>query len=200
MQVNVLWTGVVYHSLENCLITAGEQGAEITSTIVGMHEGVIYKVDYHIKTNPAWETIYCKLNTRLGDVWQEVVFKSDGKGHWLQDGVAVARFAGCTEVDISLTPFTNTLAVNRLNLPDGADREIKVVYLDVLANDFRAAIQKYTRLSATQYKYENVPNDFEAEITVDEAGLVVNYPELFIRSAKLPSHYAAGALHQAAGS
>ena len=33
-----------------------------------------------------------------------------------------------------------------------------------------------------EYKFENVPNDFEAIITVDEWGLVVNYPELFVRT------------------
>ncbi|PRD47727.1 putative glycolipid-binding domain-containing protein [Sphingobacterium haloxyli] len=41
--------------------------------------------------------------------------------------------------------------------------------------------QKYWRLSAEKHKYENVPNDFEAIITIDKSGLVVSYPELFER-------------------
>jgi hypothetical protein len=44
--------------------------------------------------------------------------------------------------------------------------------------------QKYTRLSKDTYHYENIPNDFEAEIKVDENGFVIDYPQLFNRTAK----------------
>jgi uncharacterized protein len=49
--------------------------------------------------------------------------------------------------------------------------------------------QKYTRLSPTNYKYENVPNDFESVIAVDDLGLVVEYPGLFKRAHITESNY-----------
>lgn len=60
---------------------------------------------------------------------------------------------------------------------------IKVVYIDVLERQIKPLQQRYTKLSQAEYKYENVPNDFEAIITIDEAGFVVNYPGLFVRTA-----------------
>ena len=56
------------------------------------------------------------------------------------------------------------------------------MFLDILSHEIIPVQQRYTKLSNTEYKFENVPNDFEAVITVDESGIVVNYPELFVRT------------------
>jgi hypothetical protein len=64
-----------------------------------------------------------------------------------------------------------------------------VIYLDLLAQEVSPVRQKYTRLSQLEYQYENVPNDFEAKIQVDESGLVVDYPSLFVRSAERKTTY-----------
>jgi hypothetical protein len=45
------------------------------------------------------------------------------------------------------------------------------------------------RVRSINTKYENVPNDFEALITVDLDGLVVDFPELFTRTAYIESKY-----------
>ena len=42
--------------------------------------------------------------------------------------------------------------------------------------------QRYTKLSNTEYNLENIPNDFEAVITIHQSCIVVNYPELFFRT------------------
>jgi uncharacterized protein len=97
------------------------------------------------------------------------------------------RFAGCIDIDIPLTPFTNTLPVSRLNLKNGEEQRIKVIYLDILEATIRPVQQKYTRLSPTVYHYENIPNDFEADITVDDRGFVVDYPSLFRRTSVVES-------------
>ena len=68
-------------------------------------------------------------------------------------------------------------------------RRIQVIYLDLLEQKITPVKQKYTRLSKTEYHYENVPNDFEAKIEVDELGFVVDYPSLFVRSSKLNTNY-----------
>jgi hypothetical protein len=88
-------------------------------------------------------------------------------------------------VDIPLTPFTNTLPINRLNLNQGQAQETHVIYCDLLEHQIKPVRQKYTCLSGTEYHYENVPNDYEVIIQVDESGLVVDYPSLFVRKTAL---------------
>lgn len=185
MQTNILWKGIEYESLENCLITATEEGAEISSTIVGQYDGKIYLIDYQIKTNSHWETIFVSIESRINNHTQHRQFEGDGQGNWRRNGKVSAQYGDCIDVDIPLTPFTNSLPINRLKLAIGETKFIKVVYLDLLAEEFKSVEQKYSRLKEDVYHYENVPNDFEAEITVDSQGLVIDYPQLFTRRLKL---------------
>lgn len=64
-----------------------------------------------------------------------------------------------------------------------------MIYCDLLEGQLRHVRQRYTCLSNTEYHYENVPNDFEATIQVDDLGLVVDYPLLFVRTAALETSY-----------
>ena len=189
MQTNLLWTGREFHSMENCLVNTGDTGSEINSVIVGTYEGAIYKVEYTIRTNRDWVTMFCEVRSQHSDRREHTFLESDGNGNWLMDGKEAKPFRGCMDVDIPLTPFTNTLPINRLGLAPGAGQQIAVIYIDVLGGQIHAVRQKYLRRSEVIYHYENVPNDFEADIEVDALGLVVDYPALFVRSAKLESGY-----------
>lgn len=189
MQTNLLWTGIECHSMENCLAEVSDAGAEITSTIIGMYQRVIYRVEYLIRTNEYWETVYFEINCRHSDQKQIIKMTGDGKGKWIKDGIQMKEFEGCIDIDIPLTPFTNTLPVNRLRLDNGQSREIRVIYLDILRQDVRPARQSYSRLGDNEYRYQNVPNDFEAVIRVDDSGFVTDYPSLFMRTAALRSNY-----------
>jgi hypothetical protein len=186
MRTNILWSGREYYSLENCVLQVSANGIEAASTIIGYYQRQIYRVDYIIRTNAAWQTLSIDVRWHHDGREQRLQLESDGRGNWKQNGEAADAFTGCIDVDLPLTPFTNTLPVNRLQLAVGEAREIRVLYLDLLAGEFKPVRQKYKRLSATTYHYENVPNDFEADIEVDEAGLVVDYPQLFVRTAIQP--------------
>ena len=188
-QINLLFTGREYHSLENCLVNVTDAGVEINSTIIGKYGEKIYHVEYHIKTNAQWQTLSVEIKSRHSNKTEHLYYNSDGKGNWKVNGQAAEQFNGCIDVDIPLTPFTNTLPINCLQLKQGNEKEIRVLYFDLLENEIKAVSQKYSRLSKTVYHYENIPNDFEADITVDENGFVVDYPALFVRTAAITSNY-----------
>lgn len=154
-----------------------------------MYDNSLYRIEYMLKTNAKWETTEVELRTQLNNKRQVLHYHKEETGYWQKDGAPVETLNGCTDVDISLTPFTNTLAINRLKLPINEAREIRVLYFDILEQSIRPVSQKYSRLSETTYKFENVPNDFEAIITVDDEGFVVDYPELFERTYKSQSNY-----------
>jgi hypothetical protein len=189
MQSNLLWTGREYYSLENCLVNSTDTGSEINSIIIGKYDGKIYKVEYKIRTSQRWETLFFEVKSQHSNQRDHLLFESDGNGNWISDGKPVDQFNGCIDIDIPLTPFTNTLPINRLKLSQHEEQQIKVIYLDLLEQKVVPVKQKYIRLSNTEYHYENVPNDFEAKIEVDELGFVVDYPSLFVRTAKLTTNY-----------
>ena len=196
MQTNVLWTGREYYSLENCLVNTTASGTEVSSFIVGEYQSILYRVHYQIRTNNKWETVYAEIRAQHNNVRQHLLFERDATGKWMFNGKDSAKFNECVDVDIPLTPFTNTLPINRLKLKKGEERIIKVIYIDLLGNRISAVQQKYIRLSKTDFKYENVPNDFEATIKVDEQGLVLDYPLLFERKLALKSSYPSGSIER----
>ena len=189
MQTNLLWTGREYYSLENCLVNTTDIGSEINSVIIGKYDEKIYKVEYKVKTNQHWETIYAEIHCQHSNQREQLIIEGDAKGNWTMNGKEADQFRGCMDIDIPLTPFTNTLPINRLKLSQGEEHQIRVIYLDLLEQKTIPVKQKYIRLSETAYHYQNVPNDFEAKIEVDELGFVVDYPSLFVRTAKLKTHY-----------
>jgi hypothetical protein len=189
MQTNLLWTGREYYSLENCLVKTTGTGGEITSTIIGYYEERIYQVSYQIITNQHWETVLFEITSRHSNQVKHIKFEGDGKGNWTSNGKKAEEFNGCLDIDIPLTPFTNTLPIKRLRLGQKQSQEIDVIYCDLLEQQIKRVRQRYTCLSETEYHYENVPNDFEATIKVDESGFVVDYPSLFVRKAALSTNY-----------
>lgn len=93
-----------------------------------------------------------------------VRLEGNGKGNWSNSGKRVEQFEGCIDIVISLTPLTNTLPINRLNLIQNEVQIIQVIYIDVLAQQMSPLRQQYIRLSNTLYNYQNIPNNFEANI------------------------------------
>ena len=189
MQKNILWTGIEYHSLENCILTITDIGSEISSSIIGTYANQLFKIEYQIRTNQYWETTFFEIKSQLNNTIEIIRFRKEGKERWYVNGQLDGKFNGCIDIDISLTPFTNTLPINRLKLSEKEGEQIEVLYVDVLGRKMMPVQQKYIKLSQTDYKYENVPNDFESVIVVDDLGLVVEYPGLFKRTYITESNY-----------
>ena len=82
-----------------------------------------------------------------------LVFEFDGAGHWADgSGAELPDLAGCVDVDIAVTPFTNTLPIRRLPWQPGRARDLLMVYLAV-----------------------------RRDLKVDAEGLVIDYPGFWRR-------------------
>ena len=189
MQSNILWFGIEYYSLENCIIDSKNDSITIKSTILGLYNEKLYQVKYVINLNQSWQVYFCCVESQFNNRVKSFEFSKDQNQKWSLNGKYQPEFDGCMDVDIPLTPLTNSLPINRLGLNDGQEEKIDVIYIDLLDENIRPVKQKYKRISTEIYKYENIPNDFEAEIKVDNLGFVVDYPQLFKRKIKISSNY-----------
>ena len=189
MQSNILWSGIEYYSLENCIVDSNSGSVSIRSTILGLYLDKLYQVKYKIQLNPFWQTYYCLVEAQFDDEIKSFEFSKNEKEEWSLNGKYQPEFDGCLDVDIPLTPLTNSLPINRLQFKQNQEEKIDVVYIDLLENEIRRVKQKYQRISNEIYKYENIPNDFEAEIKVDNLGFVIDYPQLFKRTIRISSNY-----------
>jgi uncharacterized protein len=157
----------------------GEIVAE--AVIIGTAGDEAIAARYQIRCDAQWRVRKAEI-AQIGD-GRAVELASDGAGNW-RDGsnAAMPQLAGAIDVDISITPFTNTLPIRRLNLQEGQGAEIVAVYIQVPGLAITIDRQRYTCLeSGRRYRYESVDSDFTRDIEVDAHGLVVTYPGLFRR-------------------
>ena len=86
-------------------------------------------------------------------------------------------------IDISGTPFTNTLPIRRnRDWVIGEPRRFNMAWVPLDTLEPFQDGQIYTPLGDNRWRYQAADGSFEAEILVDDDGLVVDYPGLFRRA------------------
>lgn len=151
------------------------------AVILGEAAGGAFAARYRILCDRCWRTR--RLDLRLIGSDRRIDLTSDGAGNWA-DGSALPLTAlrGATDIDLSATPFTNTLPIRRLALHAGQSAEILAARVQVPELTIAADRQRYVCLEpGRRYRYEAVDGDFAREIEVDDHGLVLTYPDLFRR-------------------
>lgn len=176
----LIWKGILYQSLEYFTLQEHTENYIVSSKIIGSYLDKIYTAEYTINTDRNWNILEFFIQSEVNSTKNTLSGKKLGN-KWEINQIERPEFEGIQYIDISLTPFTNALPINTLKLQENNSQEIQVIYIDVLNNGFRTASQRYTRTAKEKYLYENIPTNFEAEITVDESGLVLDYPQLFER-------------------
>ncbi len=179
MQQNIIWSGKKFQSLENCRINTTASGFEISSNIIGIFNNKIVNAEYIILTTKNWKTRSFQIDLLMDGNKITYEYESDTIGNWTTKGEPVVELNDCIDIDISLTPFTNTLPINRLIMNENDQQEINVVYIDLLEQKIKNIQQRYTKQDADRYLYQNITIPYEATLIITETGLVKDYPHVF---------------------
>ncbi len=159
-----------------------EFGNEIVAAglAIGDSDGVEFATSYVIVLDQKWRVKSLTL-ADAGSRGEMTKFLHSAE-RWTSDtGLDLSSFAACVDVDLSCTPFTNTLPIRRLNLAIGDRAEIEVMHFSIPDSRPVVARQRYARLAERRFSYEDATFDFSAELEVDADGLILDYPELFRR-------------------
>ncbi len=175
------WSGPGH---EHLVLREAPKGLTAHSSVEGVSDqGRPFSLRYYLRADSACRVREVELALLGSD--SRLSLHSDGAGLWSDDkGRPLPELDGCIDVDISVTPFTNTLPIRRLGLaPDSSD-DVLVVFLSVPDLTVRRARQRYICLGPELYLFESLESGYRAELCVDSSGLVLDYPESFRR---LPS-------------
>lgn len=180
-----MWSPWSQSGLEHLRLAWDLEGASADGLIVRALEGQAFRAHYVLRCDGQWRVREVRV-TLLGSEQPGIHLLADGEGHWtVAGGESVPALDGCIDVDIAVTPFTNTLPIRRLKLQPGESAELKMVYIDVPELHLAAERQQYTCLEARPangpYRFEALPSGFTADLPVDADGLVTDYPGLFRR-------------------
>lgn len=105
-----------------------------------------------------------------------------GKQWYDVDDQHLTEFDGVELVDISISPFTNTLPINQLHFEGERPQKVDIIYFDENKFSLRRLQQVYSQIDERTYLYQDIElPDFVSNIIVDNDGLVVDFPGLFRR-------------------
>jgi hypothetical protein len=188
MERQVMWSPWIGPGLEHLHLLQRQEDIVADGLILGVQEQMPFRVRYEIRCDLQWRVRAIQLSLLDGSS-HSLVFFTDGVGNWTtESGEAIPSLKGCLDVDISATPFTNTLPVRRLALQPGSSATLSMVYVTIPQMHVEVTQQRYTCLEITssggRYLYESLVDgvsSFTAELPVDQDGLVLDYPELFKR-------------------
>jgi hypothetical protein len=172
------WAG---NGIEHTVIRCLQESITVDGVVIGAADGLDFAVRYRIRCDGSWTVERASIEI-VGEQ-QQVELVSVGRGKW-SDGLGnpLDALDGAIDIDLSVSPFTNTLPIRRLQLAKGSSTEIRAVYVHFPDLAVLADPQKYTCLEPLRrYRYESLDSDFVREIEVDDDGLVVVYPGLFKR-------------------
>lgn len=183
MERNIMWTPWSVPGLEHLHLLQQDGEILADSFIVGVRNRMPFRLKYEITCDSNWNIKELGLALLSGNR-KGIKILSDGQGHWSTHiGDPIPSLEGCIDVDISTTPFTNTLPIRRLKLSPGQSAELLVAYVLVPEMELMLDRQRYTSLESYAhgelYRYESLESDFSAELSVDSDGLVIDYPGLF---------------------
>ena len=176
------WTSVDGAGTEYMEVDFASDGAVARGVVVGEDDGVPYGLVYTVRVDAQWRTREVEVIHPADG--RRLRLQSDGEGRWSdpRTGERLPLLDGCIDVDIAATPFTNTLAIRRCPWTRGQSRTFSMAYVSVPELVASKKEQRYTCIEEKKkFLFETLPPEFQAELTVDDDGVVVDYPGLFRR-------------------
>jgi uncharacterized protein len=175
----------VHDGFEVLFARGADDGHCLDGHSTGVEEGVAWGIRYEMSLDSRWITRSARVFGRSEAGTHEVVLEGDGSGGWTLDGEPAPELAGCFDVDVEASGFTNLIPVRRLGLEVGERADAPAAYVRVPDLRVERLEQSYERLpdedGRSRYDYRSPADDFAAVITYDADGVVRDYPGIAVR-------------------
>jgi len=157
-----------------------------------------YSTAWSLRVGEGWITEELAVSS-FGEGWhRSLVLSRAGDGYWRTTGEAHGSvdlpslgipdpsvLDGAVDCDLGLCPLTNVMPIRRLGLLEHASEAVPLVMawvevpsLRVLRSGQLYGAEAPDGSSVRSIRYSSRSRDFDAELTVDRDGVVIDYPTL----------------------
>lgn len=172
----VVWRNLLLDGTDYCALWHTTEGWLLKGTVVGvLKDQRPMLANYEIYCDENWLTHRVQIERTIGNDVKTLTLSVESRGVWRSSGQELHEIRGCDDVDLAVTPATNTLPIRRLNLQIGSSESVIAAWVKFPDLVVQPLSQRYTRLSKSTYRYES-NTGFSAEVVVDDLGLVSAYP------------------------
>ena len=179
----LFWRRTDIEGLERLELVIESDRVLATSTVICLEAGG-FRLDHRWELGADWRARSVTVE-RWGAQSHGVLHLERAANGWQVDGAARSDLDGAEEPDLSVTPFCNSFPIHRL--PQGARESLSLdtAFIDGTALTVARSSQRYDRQGPRRLRYVDLglSSGFEADLVVDEMGLVVTYEHLFERIA-----------------
>ncbi|WMT91630.1 putative glycolipid-binding domain-containing protein [Pelagibacterium sp. H642] len=177
----LFWRRTDLAGMERLVLEHGADGISVSGTVICVEDGG-FRIDHIWRLTPDWHTLSLLVEKSDADGMTRIALERAGTG-WSVDGVHRPDLDGAEEPDLSVTPLCNTLPIRKLLSGAKDSLTLDVSYIDAATMAVRRSRQRYDRLTPTRVHYTDlgVANGFEADLDLDDQGLVLTYEGLFER-------------------
>ena len=184
MSASVLfWRRTDVEGLERMELAIEPDGVTATSTVICLEAGG-FRLDHRWRLDPEWRAQSVTVE-RWNARGHGVLRLERTRTGWRVDGLPRPDLEGAEEPDLSVTPFCNTFPIRRTPERPGESLPLDTAFIDGPALTVARSSQRYDRQGPRQLRYVDLglSRGFEADLVVDDAGLVLHYEHLFERVA-----------------
>lgn len=179
----LFWRRTDVPGLERLVLGVSAEAVLAESTVICLGDGG-FRLDHRWRLTPGWRALRLEVE-RWGPAGHRHLRLERTDGGWSVDGERRADLDGAEEPDLSATPFCNTFPIRRTPAGAGGSLTLDTCFVDAAAMVVARSRQRYDRLGEGRLRYVDLglSAGFEADLLVDEQGLVLRYQHLFERVA-----------------
>lgn len=170
---------------DTAALMRGPDGWHLSGVAVFAHDDRPCRLEYEITCDTHWLTRRCILHGYIGPAAIVLDVARNAIGAWTIGGTPAPSLNGCDDIDLGFTPATNLLPIRRLGLAVGAKAAVRAAWVRFPELTTEVLDQVYTRLARDQYLYESAGGSFRRDLRVDDAGFVLDYPQLWRAETKV---------------
>ncbi|TNC48930.1 hypothetical protein FHG66_12205 [Rubellimicrobium rubrum] len=179
----LFWRRLDVQGLERLELSIEPDGIVATSTVLCLENGG-FRLDHQWQLDPEWQARSVTVE-RWGLAGHGVLRLQRTRQGWQVNGSPRSDLDGAEEPDLSVTPFCNTFPIRRTPTVAGQSLTLDTAFIDGSALTVSRSRQRYDWQGPGRVRFVDLglSMGFEADLVVDEAGLVVRYQYLFERIA-----------------
>ncbi|HUF30930.1 MAG TPA: putative glycolipid-binding domain-containing protein [Gemmatimonadaceae bacterium] len=180
-QTTLLWRRLDHPGIEHFRLTTESACPRLKGFVIFKPDDKPLLVDYEIECTARWQTRRARIVMEHGARSERLDLTCDAGRIWRRDGLHLPALDGCDDVDLGITPSTNTLPIRRLALSIGERSAVTAAWIRFPQLTIEPLEQTYERIGDRLYRYASAGGAFTAELRVDHLGIVMNYPPAWER-------------------
>jgi len=177
----LFWRRTDIEGLERLELAIEPDQVTVTATTICLEAGG-FRIDHRWRLDPEWRALTVTVERWNSQGHGLLHLERVGTG-WRVDGVLRPDLEGAEEPDLSITPFCNTFPIRRTPQGAGESLTLDTAFIDGPALTVARSRQRYDRQGPQRLRYVDLGLSlgFEADLVVDDRGLVLHYEHLFER-------------------